>query len=58
MGHHLTEDEQETLENITIFYKNNKNIFLRDLSIFLITTTLLFCLLLQNWIFFWMNSSL
>ena len=48
MGHHLTEDEQETLENITIFYKNNKNIFLRDLSIFLITTTLLFCLLLQN----------
>ncbi len=44
----MTEDEQETLENITIFYKNNKKIFLRDLSIFLITTALLFCLLLQN----------
>lgn len=44
----MTEDEQETLENITIFYKNNKKIFLRDLAIFLITTTLLFCLLLQN----------
>ena len=45
----MTEDEQETLENITIFYKNNKKIFLRDLSIFLVVTALLFnCIIFQN----------
>ena len=49
MGHHMTEDEQETLENITIFYKNNKKIFLRDLSIFLIASALFFyCIIFQN----------
>ena len=49
MGHPLTYEEQEILEDAIVYYKDNKKIFLRDISIFLIISTLLFCLLLlQN----------
>jgi hypothetical protein len=50
MGHPLTYDEQEILEDIAIHYKNNKKIFLRDVSLFLFTSALLFyfIILFQN----------
>ena len=50
MGHPLTYDEQEILEEIVNNYKANKTIFFRDISLFLIMSVFLyyFMTLFQN----------
>lgn len=46
MGHPMTDDETEFVENMVVYYRNNKKNFLFDLTHFIIVNILLFYLIL------------
>jgi len=54
MGHPMTDDEKEFVDDMVVYYRNNKKNFLFDLTHFIMLNILLFYLILlfQNWFFY------
>lgn len=42
MGHHMSNEEYELINESLVFYNNNKFLFIRDFIIFIICNILLF----------------